>query len=82
MSVDPWFIYRRENGRFRAMPANWQGWSFFIAVLACTVVLSLAMARMTAGFPFAVRFVALAAVILIGVAAICLVTVRKGRPSR
>ena len=81
MSDDPWFIYKREGGRFRATPANWQGWSTFIGGIALTTSLGFKALSMAEGAPFFIRFVALGAIILTGVGAICFVAIRKGRPS-
>ena len=82
MSDDPWFIYKRESGRFKAAPANWQGWFTFLGGIAVTVGSGISIMTMTESYPFILRFVALNAVILAGIGAILLVALRKGRPSR
>ncbi len=82
MSDDPWFIYKKETGRFTAMPANWRGWSAFVVGIVLTIGLSLKIMEMTEGYAFIMRLFAINAVILAGVGAICMLAYRKGRPSR
>jgi hypothetical protein len=82
MSGNPWFIYRRERGRIKAAPVTWQGWLVFLGGTVMTIALALLVMLNTEGHAFVERSVAFSIVILVGVGAICLVAVRKGRPSR
>lgn len=82
MSEDPWFIYRREAGRIRFAPATWQGWLVFLGGIAATIVVAVAIMLATDGYPLVVRIVAFTLSIFVGVGALCLVAIRKGRPSR
>jgi hypothetical protein len=82
MSDDPWFIYRRERGRIRFAPATWQGWLIFFGSIAATIVIALAVMLATDGYSLVVRIVAFTLAIFVGVGALCLLAISKGRPSR
>ena len=82
MSEEPWFIYRRGSGRIKFAPATWQGWLIFLGGIAATIVVAVAALLASDGYPLVVRIVAHGLSIFVGVGALCLLAIRKGRPSR
>ncbi len=81
MNDNPWFIYRRQAGKFRAKPISWQGWCAFLGGIALTITLNYLVMWATDGWPLMPRMAASGAVIFFGIGAICWVADRKGRPS-
>jgi hypothetical protein len=81
VSSEPWFIYRREGGRIRFAPATWQGWLTFVSGIVTTILVTVSVMLASGGQPFWVRFASPFLVISTGVLALCVVAVRKGRPS-
>jgi hypothetical protein len=81
VSDDPWFIYRKEAGKFRAMPISWQGWCTFLGGIGSTIALNYFVMRATDGWSLMPRLAASGAIIIVGIGAICWVAYRKGRPS-
>ena len=81
MRGEPWFIYRKEAGRFRAMPVTWQGWAMLLGGIALTVAAVVIVGYMTEGQHLAVRLILAAIVNVAGILGILAVALRKGRPS-
>lgn len=76
---DAWFVYSRRAGKFTAMPVNGRGWLAFIACLALVLFVGLAAVRWAGTLHPVLGFLALAAVIVVGVLLIFRLTIAKGR---
>ncbi|GAA4007572.1 hypothetical protein [Sphingomonas humi] len=82
MPGEPWFIYRKEPGRFRAMPASWQGWAVLLGGILLTIAAFFAVMRATEGVNLFVRILLGFVPNLIGILTISAIAYRTGRPSR
>jgi len=75
-----WFVYSRRAGKFTAMPVSGKGWLAFVACLALTIFFGWAASRWASAIHPLLGFLALAAVIVIGVMLILRLAIAKGRP--
>jgi uncharacterized membrane-anchored protein len=78
---EAWFVYRRTAGRITAMPANWKGWTAFVAAIAVNIAVAYALMALTAGLDPLLRLALLIPAIGGGVWLIARLAVAKGRPT-
>ena len=77
---DPWFVYSRRAGKVSAIPVNGRGWLAFAACLVLTITVGWASSSWAATLHPVLGFLALGAVIVIGVLLIVRLAVAKGTP--
>jgi hypothetical protein len=76
---DTWFVYSRSAVKITATPVNGKGWSAFVACVAFTIFVGIAVSRWAFTFHPLLAGLALAAVIVIGVLLIIRLVIAKGR---